>query len=309
MRALMALVERDDHLVPTAALSAIAPEVLHAARRAGILRADDPGLEDLSATDLARVLRALYGLAGRGRPVPPSFAAAATGLGWMGTGRDAREVLLCARPATGLADALRRTRPTLVLVPTARHVTPALRERHAPGARVELESLEEALVVLGGRLVRRAAIAPDAPGLEPSPGVAPPGRFPSTAPPSLVRGLAKRWTEVRVCLLDRTTVRVDAGGRRIRCTHIDFGMAHVRTRLPTLAWEVVEETCEHGGYFKTSRLGNGDATKKLVSRVSLDLQALFGIEGSPFYRYRSDCGWRSRFVARPDLPEDLPPQI
>ncbi|MGD0529429.1 MAG: hypothetical protein ABSE49_30105, partial [Polyangiaceae bacterium] len=67
MRALMALVERDDHLIPTADLSAVAPDVLAAARRAGILRADDPGLEDLSATDFARMLRALYGLAGRGR--------------------------------------------------------------------------------------------------------------------------------------------------------------------------------------------------------------------------------------------------
>src|ERR1700734_2341326 len=50
MRALMALVERDHHLVRTAELSAVAPEVLVAARRAGILRADDPGLEDISAT-------------------------------------------------------------------------------------------------------------------------------------------------------------------------------------------------------------------------------------------------------------------
>jgi hypothetical protein len=307
MRALMALVERDDHLIPTADLSAVAPEVLAAARRAGILRADDPGLEDLSATDLARVLRALYGLSGRGRPVPPVFAAAATTVGWTGTGRGAREVLLCARPSTGLAGALRRTRPTVVLVPTARHLTPVLRERHAPGARIELMALEEALVVLGGRLVRRATIAPDAPGIEPVSAVSPPGRFPSTPPASILRGIAKGWTDVRICLLDRTTVRVDAGGRNIRCTHIDFGMAHARTRRPTLAWAVVEETCDKGGYFKTSRLGNADATKRLLCRVSHDLQVLFGIEGSPFYRYRSDCGWRSRFEARPDLPEDRPP--
>jgi hypothetical protein len=306
MRALMALVERDRHLVRSAELSAVAPDVLAAARRCGILRADDPGLEDLSATDLARVLRALYGLSGRGRPVPPVFAAAATTLGWMGTGRGAREVLLCARPATGLARALQRKRPTLVLVPCARHLTPLLRERHAPGGRVELEALEEALVVLDGRLVRRAAIAPDAPELEPSPASLPPGRSSSTPPALLLRGLAKRWSEMRLCLLDRTTVRIDAGGRCVRCTHVDFGMAHARTRRPTLAWEVVEEVCQRGGYFKTSRLGNADATKKLVSRVSRDLQELFGIDGSPFHRYRTDCGWKSRFEARPDLPDDLP---
>jgi hypothetical protein len=88
------------------------------------------------------------------------------------------------------------------------------------------------------------------------------------------------------------------------CTHVDFGMAHARTRRPTLAWEVVQELCEHKGYFRTSRFGIADATKKLVSRVSRDLQTLFGIPGSPFYRYRSDCGWRSRFEAAPDLPGD-----
>ena len=304
MRALMALVERDDHLIPTVDLSAVAPEVLAAARRAGILRADDPGLEDLSATDLARVLRALYGLSGRGRPVPPAFAAAATTLGWMGTGHGAREVLLCARPSTGLARALQRKRPTLVLVPSARSLTPVLRERHAPGARVELEALEETLVALGGRLVRRAAIAPDAPGIEP-------GRVPigerAMPPTVMLRGLARRWSEMRLCMLDGTTLRLDVGGRCLRCTHVDFGMAHAHSRKPTLLWQVVEETCERGGYFRTSRFGNAVATKKLVNRLSRHLQELFGIAGSPFYRYRSDCGWRSRFEARGDLPADQPP--
>ena len=40
----------------------------------------------------------------------------------------------------------------------------------------------------------------------------------------------------------------------------------------------------------------------LIDRVLFEL---FGIDGSPFHRYRSDCGWRSRFDARPDLPDDL----
>lgn len=311
MRALMDLIEGDRHIVPTSDLSAVAPEVLAAARRAGIVRPDDPGFEDVSATDLARVLRALYGLWGRGRPVPAVFSAAATTLGWTGPGKDAREVLLCAHPRTGLARALARKRPTLVLVPGERHLTPLLRERHGPGARVVLEALEEALVVLGGRLVRRAAIAPDAPGTEvrlapPAPSAQARSLSAALAPTILLHGVAKRWTDLRIYLLDNTTARVDVGGRRIRCTHVDFGMAHARTRRPTLRWEVLQEICEHKGYFRTSRLGNADATKKLVSRVSRDLQELFGIRGSPFYRYRSDCGWRSRFEASPDLPEDHP---
>jgi hypothetical protein len=277
-------------------------------RRAGILRPDDPGFEDISATDLARVLRALYGLSGRGRPVPPVFAAGATTLGWTATDSDAREVLLCARPRTGLARALERRRPTLVLVPSARHLTPRLREVHGPGARVVLEALEESLVPLGGRLVRRAAIAPDAPGVELPQGqplaLALPAETPTTPPAILLRGVAKRWTEVRISLVESASARIDVGGRSIRCTHVDLGMAHARTRRPTRAWEVIEEVCEHRGYFRTTRLGNANATKKLISRVSHHLQDLFGIPGSPFHRYRSDCGWRSRFEARPDPYED-----
>jgi len=291
----MQLVEGADSIVRTADLAKVTPEVLAAARRAGILRPEDPGFEDVSASDLSRVLRVLYGLSGRGRPVPAVFEAVAAPLGWMGAGKDAREVLLCARPPGGLSTALERRRPTLVLVPTARHLTPELRERHAPGAVVTLEALEEALVPLGGRLVRRAAIAPDAPETG-----APPVR-----PSIRLLGLAKRWTELRICVVDRTTVRVDAGGRCIRCTYVDLGMAHGHNRRPTLAWEVLEEVCQHHGCFRTRRFGNENATRQLLHRVGRDLQELFGIEGSPFHRYRSDCGWRVRFEVRPDLPDDV----
>jgi hypothetical protein len=294
MRTFLELVEGERHILRTADLSEVAPEVLAAVRRAGILRPEDPGFEDISASDLSRVLRSLYGLSGRGVPVPAVFDATAATLGWMGTARDAREVLFCARPPGGLKEALQRRRPTLVLVPTARHITPALRERHAPGSVVTLQALEEALVALGDRLVRRDAIAPDAPGVDVR---APP-------PPMRLHGLATRWTEVRICLMDRSTVRVDVPGRNIRCTVVDLGMVHEVTRNPTLVWEVLEEVCEHKGYFRTTRLGNASATRQIVRRTSLHLQALFGIAGSAFHRYRGDCGWKARFEARPDLPED-----
>lgn len=227
--------------------------------------------------------------------MPAVFEAAASPLGWMGSEKGAREVFLCARPRTGLPKALERKRATLVLVPTARHLTPALRERHAPGAVVELEALEESIVALGGRLVRCAAIAPDAPEIA----------VRAQDPSIRLVGLAKRWGEMRLCLLDSMSLRIDVGGRCIRCTYVDLGMAHPRTRRPTLAWEVLEEILENGGFFHTSRLGNANATKQLIHRLSLDLQKLFGIQGSPFHRYRADCGWRARFLARKDLPEDM----
>lgn len=296
MQALMELVEGDRHIVRTADLEKkVAPEVLAAARRAGILRPEDPGFEDLSASDLGRVLRAVYGLSGRQRPVPAVFEDAASPIGWMGTEKSAREVLLCARPASGLAKALARKKPTLVLVPTARHLTPALRERHAPGAVVTLEALEEALVALGGRLVLRAAVAPDGPEI---------GARPVVASIDLV-GLAKSWPELRFCLIDGRSVRIDHPGGSVRCTHIDLGMAHEYTREPLQPWEVLWEICDRGGYFQTRRFGNENATRQAIHRFSRHLQALFGISGSPFYRYRRAGGWRARFEARKDLPGDL----
>lgn len=296
MRALMELVEGDRHILRTADLEKkVAPDVLEAARRAGILRPEDPGFEDLSASDLARVLRVVYGLSGRQRPVPAAFEDAASPLGWMGSDRHAREVLLCARPASGLATALARKTSTLVLVPTARHLTPALRERHGAGALVAVEALEDALVALGGRLVLRAAIAPDAPQT---------GARPVQHTLRLV-GLATRWTEVRICRVDSTTVRIDVPGRSVRCTHVDLGMAHGSARTPTQAWDVLWELCEHGGYFQTSRFGDESATRQAIHRFGHQMQRLFGIAGSPFHRYRKAGGWRARFEARHDLPGDL----
>lgn len=296
MRALMELVEGDRHIVRTVDLeNKVAADVLAAARRAGIVRPEDPGFEDISASDLARVCRVVYGLSGRQRPVPALFDAAASPLGWMGTEKNAREVLLCARPGSGLAKALSRKKPTLVLVPTARHITPALRERHGAGAVVTLEALEEALVALGGRLVLRAAIAPDGPEI---------GVRPVVASIALV-GLAKRWSQLRFCLIDSRSVRIDHPGGSVRCTHVDLGMAHEYTREPLQPWEILEEICEHGGYFQTRRFGNPDATRQAIRRFSVQLQQLFGIQGSCFYRYRSAGGWRARFEAQNHLPGDL----
>jgi hypothetical protein len=296
MRALMQLVEGDRHILRTADLEkTVAADVLEAARRAGILRPEDPGFEDLSASDVSRALRSVYGLSGRQRPVPAVFEDAASPLGWMGTEKNAREVLLCARPERGLAKALARKKPTLVLVPTARHVTRALRKRHGAGAVVTIEALEEALVALGGRLVLRSAIAPDGPGV---------GARPVVASIELV-GLAKDWTELRFCLIDKTSVRIDHPGGSVRCTHVDLGMAHGRSRKEKQPWDILWEICEHDGYFQTSRFGNAEATRKAISRFSRQLQHLFGIRGSCFHRYRSAGGWRARFEAQHHLPEDL----
>ena len=118
-------------------------------------------------------------------------------------------------------------------------------------------------------------------------------------------GLAKLWTELRFCLIDKASVRIDYPGGSIRCTHVDLGMAHNYTREPTQLWDVLWEICEHGGYFQTSRFGNENATRQAIHRFARHLQRLFGIPGSAFYRYRKAGGWRARFEAQNHLPGDL----
>ncbi len=242
--------------------------------------------------------------------MPSVFAAVATASCWMGTGRGARKVLLCARPRTGLARALRRTRPTLVLVPSARHLTPPLRERHAPGPRVELEALEEpSSCSAGGRSDAgdrsrtrrgRAAARADRGSLA--------ARTAPRRSRSRCRCEASRSprTEVPVRLLDAR--RCGSTRRALHPVHaIDFGMAHARTRKPARSVGGRRGGLRaRRGYCRTSRLGDAGATTKLIHRVSGHLQELFGVEWLPCHRYRSDCGWRSRFEARlADPPEHL----
>jgi hypothetical protein len=81
-------------------------------------------------------------------------------------------------------------------------------------------------------------------------------------------------------------------------------MAHAYTRKPTKEWDVIEELCLRGGYFRTTRFGNAEATKKIIFRVGRKLQELTAISGSPFHPYRRGTGWRSRFGAREGLPEE-----
>jgi hypothetical protein len=55
---------------------------------------------------------------------------------------------------------------------------------------------------------------------------------------------------------------------------------------------------------KTRRFGDEEATRKVISRLRAELCELFGLEESPFHRYRRGKGWRLRFQAQPDLPSD-----
>src|SRR5579859_3993266 len=119
--------------------------------------------EDVSLPDLARALRALYDVDGRGLSVPSVFDGKPATLGWTGEGNEERAVLLVLSPSRALSSELAGSRRALVLVPTARTITPEERSKHKPGAFVSLEVLEESLAADGGHLARAHSLAPDAP--------------------------------------------------------------------------------------------------------------------------------------------------
>ncbi len=316
MRRFLQLVEQGRTYLPAADLPDLGPGVLPALRAAGILRNGDPGMVELSLPDLGRLLRRLYGVLSHGTALPTELDDRPVLLGWTGEGAAVREVVLVAHPSRGLPFALRRPYRSLILVPLARHVNLMQRQRHGPGALVQVEALEHVLRVRGGKVVRSGRApaltfnqtvevdlhaTPGQPA-RPSPRGAP-VRAPGPEAPRLAG--AQRWNQVRVCRLEGEVLRVEVAGRIVHCGPADLGMVHPRTRRPTAPWRVLVAMCEAHGLFQTTNFGSADATKKLVSRLRARLRELFDLRASPFHRYREDSGWRTRFAALPELPEHL----
>jgi hypothetical protein len=309
MRAFFAAVEQGLPVVRTADLDpAPTPAELAALRDAGLLRDEGrAGIEEISASDLARALRAHYAVQGRGLPVPATLGRDPMMLGWSGEGDSERDVFLLAGPGLSLTSALFRSRRTLLLLPTARLLTPELRAKHAPGSFIVIDVLEESLTVHDGRLARAAVRAPSAPDLSAfSPTPAPPTALtptPSSAPPPAPRVIsgATRWSEIHISLVDPTTVRIDLPGASVRRTYVDLGMAHSKNRQPRRVWELLVELCDGHGIFLSTRFGSADATKKLISRLGGELGAIFGLGDSAFHPYRPTEGWQTRFQASPRI--------
>jgi hypothetical protein len=300
MRGFFAAVEQGLPVVRLADLvPPLAPDELAALRDAGVLREEGrSGIDEVSAPDLARALRALYGVEGRGLPVPAKLGRGTHPLGWCRDGDADRDVFLLNGPGLSVNMAILGLRRALLLVPTARLVSAEERAKHAAGAFVVIDVLEESVTVRDGHLARAAVRAPSAPdlsALSPTPSSAP-------APAPRVIAGATRWNEIRISLVDPTTVRIDLPGVSVRRTCVDLGMAHSKNRQPRRVWELLVELCEGHGIFLSTRFGSADATKKLVSRLGGELGAIFGLGDSAFHPYRPKEGWQTRFQASPRIP-------
>jgi two-component system nitrogen regulation response regulator GlnG/two-component system response regulator HydG len=112
---------------------------------------------------------------------------------------------------------------------------------------------------------------------------------------------ARHWGEVRVRPVDGLTVLVTVGARSARFSHVDLGLASVKSRGPTRAWELLLATCEGRGTFAWRQFGETrDTVRKQVERLGEALCAAVGLEEAPFEPFDTNRGWVARFLAVPE---------
>ena len=234
-----------------------------------------------------------------------------------------RDVFLSLRPraevtVAWLALRERAARAALVIVPTARRLAPEVPARHGPMDRVEILALDDALtlkdgvVALGSRGAGLHAVRAERAGNDTSE-AAPDGTRLSPKkkhePMRKTRGLAlppiAKWRDLRVCLLEENTVRLDGGGKYARFTASELGLVWTSTHKPTRAWEALAMTCEHAGLFDYTKFDRRwDVVRRHVSDLGKRMQKLFAIDEPP-YEPPCDGVYRAKFAARVGVPGEL----
>ncbi|HEY2516145.1 MAG TPA: hypothetical protein VGI39_34980 [Polyangiaceae bacterium] len=276
------------------------------------LSAEDLAQLRLDARAVVAAIREVYRLEG---PAPSADVAAAaaelTRIGEERTEERTRDVFLGIRAsppvlASFLASRTRVARPTLVLVPTARAVAPEMAAAYAPGAHVELELLEDALTVRGAKIARatKLRLVTTAPPLVLAEPEAPAEREEEAkgdAPSGLPGGIAARigaatFAQITIRVVDGHTLLISCGGKRLRATYIDLGLA-TSTRNPSREWGLLVKVCEGRGQFRWKDYGNMTNAKQRVSVLQKRLRMAFGLEDNPFHKFRVVDGWRARFFA------------
>ncbi|MGO8992392.1 MAG: hypothetical protein ACLQVI_03625 [Polyangiaceae bacterium] len=238
-----------------------------------------------------------------------------------------RDVFLSLRPRVEVTDAWlalreRAARAALVIVPTMKRLGPELPARHGPMDRVEILALDDALTVREGIVtaglrgagmsaMRAERAGNDTSGAKQAAAGAQvaTGKKKKSEPLRKTRGLAlppiAKWRDLRVCLLDGDTVRLDGGGKYARFTASELGLVWTSTHKPTRAWEVLAMTCEHGGLLDYKKFDSRwDVVRRHVSDLGKRMQALFGVHEPPFEEPR-DGVYRAKFVARVGVPGEI----
>ena len=181
-----------------------------------------------------------------------------------------------------------------MLVPTARSLAPEMATRHAPGAQVEIEVLEDGVGVRGGKLVRATKlrlVAPAEAALDESPATPQKPRAPAPAEGLAAAIGATKWSEIKITVVNGHTVRVQCGKISVRRSYIDLGFGG-ENRNPIDKWKYVMAICAGHGTFRWRQFGNYPAAKNAVAVVQKLLKTAFGLADNPFHRYKSAIGCR-----------------
>ncbi len=269
---------------------------------------------DLGA--LAAALRALYRLERAGpsrasRPAEPCAEPAdePACLGEERSPERTRDVFFAARPSAPVLAAflearLRVAREALVLVPTARAVPSEIAARHAPGARVEIEILEDAIAVRQGKLSRETRlrlVPPPADALAPNDAPEAPKAVRKPNAPPAPTGLAAqigatKWSQIKITAIDGHTLRIQCGQTSVRRTYLDLGFGGAN-REPIEKWKIVIAICEGHGSFRWKQFGAFNAVKNSVYVVQRMLKHAFGLADNPIRPYDGALAWQAKFFA------------
>ncbi len=301
MRAFLELLASDgsvadlDHLAKQ-----LAPGELDALRAEGFLQPTGSArFEEVSVPDVIRALRALWGAGSGGMRTRATISHAPMHLGWLEIDDEPCELVLVNGDAYSLAAAARRRERALVLVPTDRAVTPALRQRHGSRARVRFVVLSECLGVHHGRVCRVDLPVPmpaPLPARSPASATTSAKTWRSARSPAPLFDGSPTWGQLIFLELDSQTLLVRFDRRSRRVTAEDLGLAGRVSRRPLAPFEMLLAFCDGDGTFKSRRFGGARATKTNLSRLRKKLREAFGIDEDPFFDFKRGVGWRARFL-------------
>jgi hypothetical protein len=103
------------------------------------------------------------------------------------------------------------------------------------------------------------------------------------------------WPDIEIRFHDGNTVVITICGKRAMKTHVEMGMASKKNRNPTVQWQTLEAFATGGGSLNWRNPRARPGMQKNVENLRRNLCAYFGLEESPFYRYKKGVGWQAKF--------------
>lgn len=189
--------------------------------------------------------------------------------------------------------AARENGPFVLMTPTMRFWSEPLRALLRSRACV-LIAVSQVLTIAGGTFAAVANLDRLAsPSTEPARKSAASGpRFPT--PPR------SAWHDVRLRFLDGETVTVTVGATTRRYSFIEMGLAHARSKKPTVLWKLLHNLARANGAFTWTSHGASRRVPKNIERLSKHLRAFFSMSGDPIPHDASTGGYRAAFMIEPD---------